>query len=330
MHQSHLLKIILLDNFFLLINVIMGKLSNNIITLIIVFLFLKILNTVYDSIFCDDKEQFGSSSQINAEASANLASLYNNGSTVIIPNLKVTGKLEVDGDTTSRSFGLNGNEISHDQAKNHDGIFYRADGQAHIGHDDNLYLKNNNNGKYIHIADDHMTVWQLNAENVYGRDIKGKVLRLNNEEISNDDAKNYGSDGIIYRKSGQMHIGHNENLWIRNLNNDKYIHIHNDQIRTGGAFVSKHTVAARLGDSEGSDHFGRGSIELFHGDYSNFEKWGGDDRRDWIHVSPGFKVRLWEHFYYGNYQDFGPGVHQLGNLTNSETSAKVRFEWENF
>jgi hypothetical protein len=309
----------------------MGELSNNIITLIIVFLFLKVLNTVYDSIFCDSKEQFGSSSRINAEASANLASLYNNGSTVIIPNLKVTGKLEVDGDTTSRSFGLNGNEISHDQAKNHDGILYKADGQAHIGHDDNLYLKNNNNGKYIHIADDHMTLWQLNAENIYGKDVKGKVLRLSNEEISNDDAKNYGSDGIIYRSGGNMHIAHDDNLWIRNFHNGKHIHIHNDQVRTVGSFVSKNTLAARIGDSEGSDHFGRGSIELFHGDYRNLGKWGGGDRGDYIHVSPGFKVKLWRDIYSSTAREFGPGVHHLGNgLVNEETSAKVRFEWEGF
>lgn len=75
----------------------------------------------------------------------------------------------MENESKSKYFVLNGEQIDHNNAKA-DGIWYRSDGQVFMGHDDNFYIRNYNNGKYVHFTDQSFDTVDLTSAQSGNRD----------------------------------------------------------------------------------------------------------------------------------------------------------------
>ena len=274
----------------------------------------------------------------NPEAINSIASLYNN-KTLTVDNIKVTGKIECDGDIKSKKLhSLEGldtqGDISLTSPKNKWLI--------HTPNDDRglLRIAPNDDRGLLRIAPNNGNGWEWSKGAGFYKN--GNVTIP--EELS--------TKNIIIKNTAKIGTDKGRRVQIQGSNHQTemgYISFYDGDQRKGyvmprtngniemhptGKFFSDHitgknVIAGWIGDSEGGHTNGRGTHKLFYGDFRAFKNWG--DRGDYIYVYPGFKIRLYQHLFYGKHKDFGPGLHHLGgDLVNQESSGKVRYEWENF
>ena len=226
-------------------------------------------------------EGFSETVTDNSLVLQNIASLYNNKS-MTIDNLKVTGNIEVDGYAKAKAFALTGQQYTDAEAKAiySDGIFYRSEGQAVIGMDDNLYIRDIGRNKTVTINSGNLTVpGKLTVQG--GSDFSGGRHYFKDSEKSDGKGLRVGAAWGrygIYSENGSLALGSQDaNLF--------------------GNMRLNHGIAGYAVDGDGSSHLLYESRHsLVNG--ATFDAWS-NDRWDKVYVHRGWKITCWRHEFSG-------------------------------